>query len=203
MRSNKYIVGMVTVFLFFFKLTFRIRLSLSPHNFNPRSIYDRRFEPPAFDVTCCFLPPLPTMSYQPIPTTEHDIERAPGAKSFKSERSSFRVKTILSRVLAAFVIMYLALAGLRSLKLSPSYSSLGRFGLGCHKNASMKAGLSTLPSHYKLPSGDQIPSVALGTVNSTSFHLHSEHGLMQVYGRPGKARLEKLLRYVKCLRLML
>ncbi|EJC98432.1 Aldo/keto reductase [Fomitiporia mediterranea MF3/22] len=54
--------------------------------------------------------------------------------------------------------MYLAFAGFRSLKSS----SLRLGWSSCHRHSSLKAGLSTLPSHFDLPSGDRIPSVALG-----------------------------------------
>ncbi|KAH7337609.1 NADP-dependent oxidoreductase domain-containing protein [Rhizoctonia solani] len=65
-----------------------------------------------------------------------------------------------ARILGAAAIMLL---GIRAVLPSGSISHLGRAaGCGSHRKLVHDAKLR-LPSHYTLPSGDQIPSVALGT----------------------------------------
>ncbi|KAL5501862.1 hypothetical protein ACEPAH_9123 [Sanghuangporus vaninii] len=113
------------------------------------------------------------MSYELLPTSDpsqRDNASSPSndrsdTKSTKSIRTHPLVKLIFTRLLVAFVVMFLAFSGLRSLTLSRSASRTAwssGVGSACHRNGSLKAGLSTLPSHFELPSGDKIPSVALG-----------------------------------------
>ncbi|KAL5524269.1 hypothetical protein ACEPAF_9409 [Sanghuangporus sanghuang] len=111
------------------------------------------------------------MSYELLPTSDpsqRDNASSPSndrsdTKSTKSIRTHPLVKLIFTRLLIAFVVMYLVFSGLRSLSRSTSRSAWSS-GVcsACHRNGSLKAGLSTLPSHFDLPSGDKIPSVALG-----------------------------------------
>ncbi|CAE6365076.1 unnamed protein product [Rhizoctonia solani] len=65
-----------------------------------------------------------------------------------------------ARILGVAAIM---LIGIRAVLPSGNFSHLGRAaGCGSHRKLVHDAKLK-LPTHYSLPSGDQIPSVALGT----------------------------------------
>ena len=68
-----------------------------------------------------------------------------------------RVKKVLFHVLAVLAIM---LAGYKGLSVYIRSSAQWLQKQPCH---GLQRNLSTLPSHYTLPSGHQIPSVALGT----------------------------------------
>ncbi|KAF8895241.1 NADP-dependent oxidoreductase domain-containing protein [Infundibulicybe gibba] len=69
-------------------------------------------------------------------------------------------KNIALRVLTALLIMSVALFGLRH---TSKISFAGGLRAGCHKqHRNISTPRNTLPSYYKLPSGDHIPSVALG-----------------------------------------
>ena len=118
---------------------------------------------------CLRLQPV-SMSYELLPTSDpsqqqRDPTSSPSERTDSKKNKSFRtdpfVRLILSRLLVALVLLYAMVAGLRALGRSASRFALSS-GTACHRNASLKAGLSTLPSHFDLPSGDKIPSVALG-----------------------------------------
>lgn len=79
--------------------------------------------------------------YAALPTYNNTSEEAPRTKPVR--------KTL--KVLAA------GLLGIMLLATSARYFARG-FGLRC-----MSSTKNGLPSHYTLPSGDKIPSVALGT----------------------------------------
>ncbi|CAE6511350.1 unnamed protein product [Rhizoctonia solani] len=69
----------------------------------------------------------------------------------------------LARAARIFGVAAIMLLGIRAVLPSGSISHIGRAaGCGSHRKLVHDAKLS-LPSHYALPSGDQIPSVALGT----------------------------------------
>jgi hypothetical protein len=101
---------------------------------------------------------VPVAEYKLLPTTNQDDivnESPPQARQTKTYRS------ILARILVVFSIMYLASSGVHSISRIG-----GRWGAWCGSGAGHRA-LSTsrgvqLPTHYTLPSGDKIPSVALG-----------------------------------------
>ena len=96
--------------------------------------------------------------YELLPTADGDKARERLAKRLLHDR----IKKILFRVLAAFAVMYFAIQGIRAFAKS---SAQFLHGPGCH--GGMHRNLSSLPSQYTLPSGNQIPSVALGTVNTS------------------------------------
>ena len=120
--------------------------------------------------SCLRLQPV-SMSYELLPTSDpsqqqqRDPASSPSERTDSKKNKSFRtdpfVRLILSRLLIALVLLYAMVAGLRALGRSASRLALSS-GAACHRNASLKAGLSTLPTHFDLPSGDKIPSVALG-----------------------------------------
>lgn len=81
-----------------------------------------------------------------LPTTAHHLE------SEKKNPSRLR----LVHLIAAMFVTYATFATLRG-----GAKVTGNYWLGCgHRNASKLA--STLPAYRTLPSGDKIPSVALG-----------------------------------------
>ncbi|CAL1701603.1 unnamed protein product [Somion occarium] len=90
--------------------------------------------------------------YKPVPTSEHDDEES---QNLTKSRSA-RIKTTLFYFVATIAVMYVAYLATRSIIRSvPKHGMHGR--PGCHHR-----NLTTLPSHHILPSGDKIPSVALG-----------------------------------------
>lgn len=85
-----------------------------------------------------------------------DIENGDDLDSNSSEpRHSSRVK----KFIAGFFIMLLALAAL---------NTCGRGGLRRYGSTLSRA---KLPSHFTLPSGDKIPSVALGMYRNLLQHM--------------------------------
>ncbi|KAL5519764.1 hypothetical protein ACEPAG_1424 [Sanghuangporus baumii] len=115
------------------------------------------------------------MSYELLPASDpsqRDNTSSPSndtsdTKSTRSIRTHPLITLVFTRLLIALVVMYLAFSGLRSLSRSTSrFAWSSGVGSACLRNGSLKAGLSTLPSHFDLPSGDKIPSVALGVWKS-------------------------------------
>ena len=68
------------------------------------------------------------------------------------------LKQVLFRVLVLLAIIYLGYRGLKPFVASSSSKSLRP----CHSGELQREKLTSLPSHFTLPSGDKIPSVALG-----------------------------------------
>lgn len=104
--------------------------------------------------------------YKPLATSEEGEEES---QTFKSRLSRFgpssRTKSVLFSIVATTAVMYALYLGSRSLLGSlPRFRHGARPGCGLHRHRNLTA----LPSHYTLPSGDKIPSVALGTVNISS-----------------------------------
>ena len=114
------------------------------------------------DFSVCFICGFPaTTTTMPSVTGSARYELLPTSDTAKAQEelsSNIRkthLKQILFRVLALAAIMFVAIQGIRSwAKSSARFSHKPCHGL--HRN------LSSLPSHYTLPSGDRIPSVALG-----------------------------------------
>lgn len=77
-------------------------------------------------------------------------------------------------VLASFGLIFMLYTALSSLR----NGSLARFG--CHRGMGSAV---TLPAHFKLPSGDRIPAVALGTFTSNVSGLCMFFLKMISYGR--------------------
>lgn len=112
------------------------------------------------------MPPL----YSPLPTVPEVVED----KQFDLEASHRRqpkttFKKIIFYVLAIFAIMYALVLGVKEIpsacRMLRSKAMLMKNGTnmsGCHgANRTISTGAG-LPSFYTLPSGDKIPSVALG-----------------------------------------
>ena len=106
--------------------------------------------------------------YKPLATSEEDEE----SQTLKSRLSRFgpssNTKSVLFSVVATAAVMYALYLGSKSLLSSlPKFRHGMRPGCGLHGQRN----LTTLPSYYALPSGDKIPSVALGTVNIPFFEV--------------------------------
>ncbi|KAI0365357.1 hypothetical protein BV20DRAFT_973384 [Pilatotrama ljubarskyi] len=94
---------------------------------------------------------MPPPHYKPLSQHDGDDEEQLGLHS----RTTTRRKRLLFHILAIAAIMYASYLGVRAIARS-SRARMGKPCLGAHRN------LSSLPSHYTLPSGHNIPSVALG-----------------------------------------
>ncbi|KDQ49217.1 hypothetical protein JAAARDRAFT_43007 [Jaapia argillacea MUCL 33604] len=92
-------------------------------------------------------------SYKRLPVDEFDNEQP-----FKSTTTADKKRRIFHFITAA-AIMVAIFSGLRHVSKSNSKFLWG--SAGCHGRLNMSTA-SKLPSHYTLPSGDKIPSVALG-----------------------------------------
>jgi hypothetical protein len=80
--------------------------------------------------------------------------------------------SLLTRVVRISAVAAIMLLGIRAVLPSSNFSRLGRAaGCGGHRKLVNDAKLK-LPAHYSLPSGDQIPSVALGA--TTDFKSNIE-----------------------------
>lgn len=104
-------------------------------------------------------------TYKLLPSStdiDSDAERADIQDS--QPRKQRTVKYILVKVLGALAIMYATFTGLRTLtRLSVVRPLSMRPGVACHGLQRNMSKSASLPWHYQLPSGDRIPSVALGT----------------------------------------
>jgi hypothetical protein len=89
--------------------------------------------------------------YKPLPTISEDETTVFRARNARKQ------KKVIFHVLAIVTIMYAAFSGIRY--VARSNLGLAKGLWGCH---GAQRNLSTLPSHYTLPSGDKIPTVALG-----------------------------------------
>lgn len=88
-------------------------------------------------------------AYKSLAANESDDELSTANVCSKST-----FKKHIFRILVAVAIMYAAFSGIKQL----SWSNL-RIFRGCH---GAQRNISSLPAHFTLPSGDTIPSVALG-----------------------------------------
>lgn len=94
--------------------------------------------------------------YQQVPTD--DVDKEAGDDAIKNERKR---RNFVFRILVACAIMYSIFLGVRHVsRLRMMHGGIGcqKPLIGHHKNMSTGA----LPTHFTLPSGDKIPSVALG-----------------------------------------
>ena len=105
------------------------------------------------------MPPFPA-EYELLPTAEDTGDKVE-YESLVRRRRIARAKELLSRVLALLAIMFLGYQGLWSFVKS-SFKFL--HSKPCHGTSGSQRNLTSLPSHFTLPSGDKIPSVALGTI---------------------------------------
>ena len=87
---------------------------------------------------------------------------------YSAEHKQRTAKSILVKVLGAVAIMYATFSGLRAL----SRASFGKGWMSCHGAHRNLSNLTALPWNYPLPSGDRIPSVALG-MGSVITNAHS------------------------------
>ena len=81
---------------------------------------------------------------------------------FNPKSRSVQFKRLAFYIIAGCTLMYLSAQGMRAFARVVSKP--------CHPSHRHHHNLTSiaLPAHYTLPSGDKIPSVALGTVNSAS-----------------------------------
>ncbi|KAI0823952.1 NADP-dependent oxidoreductase domain-containing protein [Trametes gibbosa] len=93
---------------------------------------------------------MPSAQYKPL--SQHDGDEEQLSLDISRVRNR---KRLLFHVLAIASVMYVAYLGVRAITRTPK-SGLGK---PCHK---AHRNVSSLPSHFNLPSGHQIPSVALG-----------------------------------------
>lgn len=102
---------------------------------------------------------LPT--YQPIPTSENQNDDDRKGTILYKPTAFVSQKRKVFYALSFVAIMYATFSGIRLLarsKIFQGCSGSGAMNGTMHRNMST----ATLPSHYTLPSGDKIPSVALG-----------------------------------------
>lgn len=119
-------------------------------------------------------------AYEPLPSVDIDKEETFGRPSTLKKKS----KRVLSHLLVAFAVMYFVGYGTQRL-----ISSLGKMtgGMGCHGLNRTLTTKSKLPSHYTLPSGDKIPSVALGMTCAQLWVAVSVLILVMLQGYGGQA----------------
>lgn len=91
-------------------------------------------------------------AYSPLPTSDPLYADGQSARRKKAAK-----KNLLLKLIIAIAVMFTLVSGARTL----SRSTFWKVCHGGQRNIST----GNLPSHYTLPSGDKIPSVALGTVN--------------------------------------
>lgn len=110
----------------------------------------------------------------PLMTTSHYSIKA-GSETTRREYSEnnetytkqtrSHLKKAISSALVSLMFIYTVLVGFRAVKNSNYISSLSSWSI-CHGKGNLRAGthrnFSSLPTHYTLPSGDRIPSIALG-----------------------------------------
>jgi len=89
----------------------------------------------------------PNYAYSPLQNSEANLTPSTRRRS----------KSILVRVLVSFILIMVTVSLAR-------HTTLGQRVLAaCHRRPKSSPAANKLPTHYTLPSGDRIPSVALGT----------------------------------------
>lgn len=106
----------------------------------------------------------PRVTYNVLPTGE--LDKAVPSSTYPEPQK--KAKNITIRILAAFAIMYAVTSGLRQISRSfpAGLQWIAKDCHGLHRNHST---ITTLPTHYTLPSGDKIPAVALGKLSQYSW----------------------------------
>jgi hypothetical protein len=89
--------------------------------------------------------------YEPLSTVDQDEE----GEQYTHKRIPSRKKRLILYIVTIAVLMYASFSAVRLAR------SRG-FWMTCYGPQRNQSTLSTLASHYSLPSGDKIPSVALG-----------------------------------------
>ena len=107
-------------------------------------------------------------AYKPVPTADPEHAQNESEKQPAARTRTRCAKNILLCALALCAIMLVALRPLRSVLRVPLRGSGARMGHGCHA-AHRNLSTSALPETFALPSGDKIPSVALGTCACVGF----------------------------------
>lgn len=144
---------------------------------------------PLLNPTICPLPPMAT----PQKRNSVEIEKGRSTGYNKNDTSGARssLRILFTRLIIVFGAMYITIVGLRTVKntgsllpLSSWSSCRGKIlGSGSHRN------FGTLPTHYILPSGDRIPSIALGAAVTIQYQiLLLLIILTKVYGRLIRAK---------------
>lgn len=98
-----------------------------------------------------------SQGYQQLPTVDKDAGEQESLRRKGPRKSIF---PLLRLTFAVIIIMCVSVPCVRMIR------SRG-FWATCHGAQRNSSTLAKLPSHYTLPSGDSIPSVALGTVLAT------------------------------------
>jgi hypothetical protein len=104
---------------------------------------------------------MPPAHYEYLPNSTEDKY----VEQWEAKARRDRVKTRLVQGLAILAVMLAAFKGLQAFAAS---SARFLHAPPCH---GLQRNLSTLPSHYTLPSGDKIPAVALGTANGVRYSV--------------------------------
>lgn len=138
--------------------------------------------------------------YRPLSQKESDVEHL-GSKYRVEERQRkflFTWKRLLV-VLAMSAVLQCAYLPVKHFTRRPTTRRM-RLGTPCHASHYNHSSIASLPTHYTLPSGDKIPSVALGTRSMTSVstvYVQSadrERSVSQESGRLHRTRSDRLFR---------
>ena len=109
------------------------------------------------------MPSLPTHAarYELLPTADiaDDSDKPYNATAWAREHRSARVKQVLFRVVAVACVMFIGYQGLSAFLRSSSKFLRTK---PCHGIPHRNFSALPVQSHYTLPSGDKIPTVALG-----------------------------------------
>ncbi|KAI9065994.1 hypothetical protein FKP32DRAFT_1756257 [Trametes sanguinea] len=98
---------------------------------------------------------MPPRNYKQLPQYDVDVEEQQRLNHRSTSSRSF--KRVLFHILAISALMYMSFVGVRAVARSAKLRMpIGAPCRGAQRN------LSSLPTHYTLPSGDKIPAVALG-----------------------------------------
>ena len=113
--------------------------------------------------------PIPP-GYTPLPTTLLDAEKPQTPRTTTTTATPARTgtRTLFGVVVGSLFLLAAGISVSHSLSrgLSSLLPSLNSLKLApCHGNTHVSS-KSGLPTHYTLPSGDAIPSVALGTASA-------------------------------------
>jgi hypothetical protein len=121
-----------------------------------------------------------SQQYQQLPTVEKGT----------CERASFRQDTRKRRVgICLRTIIIIAIMWSSFTATTRTISRIKGFWAACQGPQRNSSTLAQLPSHYTLPSGDKIPSVALG-MSLLNYCAISLSLIIQVYGRLAGVKLE-------------